>query len=215
MKWLKALFGGGDTATATRSLNHPDQIRAGDIIQFKYMDLVETSGKTFEVSQVNTYIYGDICYPELVLKDREGLLLYAMVEDEDGDEYLTLSKKISKGDIQTVLSPEALQALQDQGLGYAASANVLPDLSAWMQSQYKTVDKLKGAFVKGDARELSEAEFRKRDYFTSYLLETPDEEFALELEVYASGELELCATRYFDLTEIEYMWPAKSTQVTP
>ena len=214
MKWLKALFGGSDEPK-TRQLTHPDQLRAGDIIQFKYMDLTETSGKTFEVHQVNTYIYGEMCYPELVLKDREGLLLYAMVEDEDGDEFLALSKKISKAQLPDTLDQQTLEALQTQGLGYQVCPKAPEGFANWLQNSYKTVDQIKGAYVKGDARDLSEAEFQKRDYFSSYLLETPDEEYAMELEVYTSGEMELCATRYFDLEEIEYMWPKKSQTGTP
>lgn len=207
MKWLRALFGGGAETTATRHLSHPDQLRAGDIIKFKFMDLSETSGTQFEVLQVNTNIYGQLCYPELVLKDRDGVLLYVTIEDEDGEEYLSLCKKIGKAKMQDILSPTDIKNIQTKGIGVKITPTIPAELQQWLTNQYTEVEEVKGAFVKGDARSLSDAELKQRDPFTSYLLESDDEEWALELEVYDSGEMELCATRYFDLEEIEEMWP--------
>lgn len=216
MRWLKALFGQDQTSqdqgNSIRSLTHPNQLRAGDIIKFKFMDISECSGKQFEVHKINTYLYGQICYPELILKDRDGVLLYLAVEDEDGEEYLCLSKKIAKAQIQEVMSSQDVNNILTKGVGHSITiSNPAPAYKEWLAPKYTEVDdQIKGAFIKGDARELTDEQIRQQEPFVSYLLESEDEEYALELEVYDTGEQELSATRYFDIETIDEMWPQQT-----
>lgn len=215
MRWLKALFGHDEhsgQSAGVRHLTHPNQLRTGDIIKFKFMDISESSGKQFEIHQINTYLYGNMCYPEMILKDRDGVLLYMSVEDEDGEEYLCLSKKIGKAHILDVISAENLDDITSKGVGHSITIqNPSPEYKEWLSNRYTEVDdNVQGAFIKGDGRELSDQAMKQRESFTSFLLESEDEEYALELEVYSSGERELCATRYFDIEEIDEMWPQQT-----
>ena len=214
MRWLKALFGHDEDNTdgKVRHLTHPNQLRTGDIIKFKFMDISECSGKQFQIHQINTYLYGNMCYPEMILKDRDGVLLYMAVEDEDGEEYLCLSKKVGKAHMLDVISAENLDDITSKGVGHSiVIQNPSPEYKEWLSNRYTEVDdNIQGAFIKGDGRELSNEAMNQRETFTSFLLESEDEEYALELEVYSSGERELCATRYFDIEEIDEMWPQQT-----
>lgn len=208
--FFSTLFGrGGQREPAPRSLRHPRDLRAGDIIRFHFLDQPDISGKEFEVAQVNTYIYGDLGYPELVLKGRSGELAYLMVEEEDGEEYLAISKKVPKAQISEILGPWDVESIRKAGIGTTVDVVKTPEgLEKWLAAGYREVDdNVKGAFVKGDARELSEEELRRQERFSSHLLEDKSGEYALEIECYETGEIEMSATVYHDVDEIDEMWP--------
>jgi len=214
MGFLKSLFGMGSSATSVRKLSHPRDLRTGDIIKFGYVEQPDLSNTEFEVAQINTYIYGDLCYPELVLKDRSGNLLYMMVEEEDGEEYLELSKKIAKAQIQDLFGPWDITTIQQKGTGTQVKiASKLQGFEEWLVDSYTEVDdNVRGAFVKGDARYLSVGDINRQEKFTSHLLEDSTEDYAIEIEIYSTGEMEVCATIYHDIDEIEDMWPAKTKE---
>ncbi len=214
MSFFKNLFGSGDGKPKARRLSHPRDLRAGDIIKFRYINQSDVSGKEFEVSQINTYIYGDLCYPELILKDRSGNIIYLMVEEEDGEEYLALSKKVGKGNVSDVLSQEQLDEITQRGTGTKVTvANKPEGFDEWLVSDYKEVeDGVKGAFIKGDARYLSNAEINQQEKFSSHTLVDKSDEYAIEIELYNTGEVELSATVYLEINEIEEMWPGSADE---
>ena len=213
--FLKRFFSPSEKAETVRRLTHPQQLQTGDILKFRFSNLPDISGKEFEVSTVNSYIYGDIGYSECVLKDRDNNLLYLMVEEEDGEEYLALSKKIDKSDLVKFISPSDLEAIKTKGLGtqVTCSVDALKDMERWVTKSYEVVDAdIKGSFVKGDIRFMQETEMQKREHFSSYLLECNDyEDAAIEIEIYSTGEIEACATAYLEFSDIEEMWPATVT----
>jgi hypothetical protein len=211
--FFKSLFGSQELKQVARRLSHPRDLREGDIIKFGYIEQPDLSNTEFEVSQINTYIYGDLCYPELILKDRSGNLVYMMVEEEDGDEYLALCKKIQKSEVSEVIGDEAMMRILTKGTGANISILKKPsDMETWLADSYKKIDdSVKGAFVKGDARYLSAEDINRQEKFTSHILEDSTQEYALEIEIYSTGEIELCATIYHDIDEIEEMWPSNPT----
>jgi hypothetical protein len=210
--FFKFLFGTGEPERGVRRLSHPRDLRQGDIIKFRYVEQPDISNKEFEVTQINTYIYGDLCYPELVLKDRSGHLIYMMVEEEDGDEYLALSKKIQKSEIAEIIGADAMGRIATKGTGARISIQSKPEeLETWLADSYREVDdNVKGAFVKGDARYLSVEDINRQEKFTSHILEDPTEEYAIEIEIYNTGEIESCVTVYHEIDEIEEMWPSST-----
>lgn len=214
MSFLKRLFGSKEDETKARKLKHPRDLRTGDIIKFRYIDQSDVSGKEFEVSQINTYLYGDLCYPELVLKDRSGKIVYLTVEDEDGEEYLALSKKVGKGNASDVLSQEQLDQITKRGTGTKVTVTNKPaGFDEWLVSDYtETEDNIKGSFIKGDARFISDEEIGMQDKFSSHTLVDKSDEYAIEIEFYKTGEVELSATVYHDIEEIEEMWPGNASE---
>ncbi|MDQ6976357.1 MAG: hypothetical protein Q9M22_07325 [Mariprofundaceae bacterium] len=206
--FFERLFGNNEPVRPRR-FNHPRDLRAGDIIKMNFLKQSELSGKTFEVSQINTYIYGNLCYPELVLKDRDNSIIFLMVEEEDGEEYLAFSKKVAKADIRTLLLQTQLDAILEQGAGTKVILEqILPGFEGWLAKKYtETDDHVKGMFLKGDARYLSDEEVKRTEPFSSHTLVDKSDKYALEVEVYETGELELSVTVYHDIDEINEMWP--------
>jgi hypothetical protein len=209
MSFFKTLFGLGSKATVARKLSHPRELMAGDIIKFGFLNQTDVSGNQFEVSQVNTYLYGNLGYPELVLKDRSGHIVFMMVEEDDGEEYLALSKKVPKAVMHDVLAPEDLEAIKTVGAGTKVKVKHKSDgLIEWLANKYCEVDDaIKGAYLKGDARFLTDEELTHQERFSSYVLEDAKGEHAIEIAIYDSGEIEMSVTVYLDVEEIEEMWP--------
>ena len=134
-----------------------------------------------------------------------------MVEEENGEEYLAISKKIKKAQMSAVLEQKQLDAIMERGTGTKSTVASKPEgMESWMVNTYvETDDHVKGSFVKGDVRTLSPAEASRKESFFSHTLVDPSDKFALEIEVYESGEQELCVTVYHDIDEIDEMRPAQ------
>ncbi len=212
MRFIRSLLGLNNSNSTARSLSHPRDLRAGDFIKFGYLPQPDISAGTFEVAQVNTYMYGEMCYPELVLKDGTGQIVFMMVDEEDGEEYIALSKKVQKADMNEIISATDMRQVLEESRGTTFENNSKPEhLSEWLVGKYtKTDHELKGTYVRGDVRYLSNEQIAKNEPFTSYILEDSDGEYALEIEAYDSGEIELCATVYHDISDIDEMWPSSN-----
>ncbi len=210
--FFSRMFGGGARELPPVQLDHPRDLRTGDIIKLGFLEQSELSGKTFEITHVNTYIYGNMCYPELILKDRTGTTIFLMVEEEDGEEYLAFSKKVARNDVRKVLSQDKLDAIIKARAGTTIHLRKKPaGMEEWLADNYtKTDDQVTGMFLAGDARSLSNEEMKRTEPFTSYTLVDSDDKYALEIEVYGSGELELSLTVYHDMEALEEMWPGKN-----
>ncbi|MBT4921573.1 MAG: hypothetical protein HON23_00995 [Rickettsiales bacterium] len=204
MSFFKNLFGA--KTKPIRNLSHPKDLQVGDIIKFKFLSQEDLSGKTFGISQINTYVYDNEFYPEYVLKDTSSNIIYLMVEEEDGEGYLALSKKITKSKISDILPQEQLEKILKKGIGTKVKVGSRPEgLEDWLVDSYtETDDNVKGSYIKGDARVSGSS--HNAQTFKSHTLVDKSDTYALEIEVYSSNEIELSATIYHDLSEIEEMW---------
>ena len=209
--FFKRIFGAGES-NETRRLSHPSDLRAGDFIKFQFLPQSDVSNKTFEVFKVNTYQYGGIDYPEMILKDREGNIIFMMIEEEDGEEYVGLSKKVPKSLIREILPQESLDRIFKKSTGSSLSLdkkNYPIEFENWLATKYTETDEENATFAKGDARSGKSA---TKESFKSYTLTDPSDEYALELEVYGQNEVELSATVYHSINVIEEILPGSSRE---
>jgi hypothetical protein len=210
MSFFKKLFGNGEDTPRLQKLDHPRDLKQGDLIKFSFLDQSDLSGKEFEISVVNSYIYDGMYYPEMVLKGRDGKVFYLMVEEEDGEEYLAVSKKIPKGQLSDFISGADMNAITGTGTGTKLAMTNKPEgFEEWLANKYRETDSnVQGAFVKGDARTLENSEINKQEKFSSFTLVDKSDEFAIEIEIYATNETEASVTVYLDINQIAEMWPA-------
>lgn len=210
--FLKKFLGFKTPPQLHRVLSHPRDLQPGDILKFGYLSLPDVSQKSFEVIQVNTYLYDSLFYPEFVLKDATGKLLYMMVEEEDGEEYFGLSKKIPKALMEELLSPQSTDSLCSSKKSIKIE-KIPSELRGWVVTQYLLEDEnVVGSFIKGNARTLSAQEINQGEKFTSFIFEDRSSEYAIEIEEYATHEIEFCATTYHDFDVIEELWPVKAQE---
>jgi hypothetical protein len=202
MGFFQKLFGGNSSSKEIRKLSHPRDLLEGDIIKVGFTSQDNLSNQEFLISQTNYYIYDNIEYPEYVLKNKSGDIAYLMVEEEDGDEYLSFSKKLTKSQLPDLIDEGNLSAIFKKGTGLKVSieSGKLPELSEWLTSNYtKTDDNIKGYFKKASSG--------ASEGFTSYLLTDKSDKYAIEIEKYKTNETEISATVYHDISVIEEMWP--------
>ncbi|MFC1749026.1 hypothetical protein ACFL2V_09500 [Pseudomonadota bacterium] len=211
--FIKNMFGGSNAAEPQRKLKHPRDLKAGDIIKFAFLDNQDLSGKQFEVTQINSYLYDGLNYPELILKDSQGNIVYLMMEEEDGEECVAISKKVARSKIRKVIDQADLDKILEKGTGTSINVASVPDeLEGWLVKTYtETDDAVKGAFAKGDTRDPSH-NGGGRESFSSHTLVDDSDEYALEIEVYGTNELELSATVYLEVSDIDEMWPGTAAQ---
>ncbi|MFT6072595.1 MAG: hypothetical protein ACJARD_001644 [Alphaproteobacteria bacterium] len=215
MQFLKKLFG-NDTPQDTRSaLDHPEQLRKGDIVKFGFLDQQDLSNQRFEVVAVNSYDFSNEKSYCLTLKGEKGNNFWLSTYTEDGEEYLCVSKKLSRGDVKTLFNEDAFAEVFEEGTGTELQRLKVSDhLVEWTAPLYtEEEDCAKGYYHDGDYRDKSIPQYADEasalDY---YLLEDDNEAYAIEIEVYEDGDTEVSATIYLDISVICEMWPGDVKQ---
>lgn len=229
LSFLKFFFGGSSPKEppAVRPLETVEDLRPGDVIEFGYLDQLQLSNRQFTVEQVSTYIYGNLCYPEVILKGDDNDVFYLMYENEDGEEYLALSRKIPKARITAILTGAGLEQLLEEMEAVSSNQPVPRKLGTdygklhslpqsgpehwrqWLAGEYYIDDAMvKGEFVRSDARYLKDEALQSLlEPFTSWTFIDEEDEKALEFELYSTGEMEVSATVYLSLSAISLMLP--------
>jgi hypothetical protein len=200
-----------ETSQIRKPLIHPSDLQQGDIVKFAFCKQTEISGQEFEITKVNSYIYDGQIYPEYIMKNRDGLTLFMMIENEDGEETISISKKINKQDMITLFSEDILDLMCLKGNGYKINIQQkLSEYDEWLANNYtKTDTNVQGAFISTDPLALDRmAILPKGESFTSHIFTNESDEYSIEIEIYSSNELEACATIYLEVEDIEEMWPA-------
>lgn len=196
-----------------KRLEHPKDLMIGDIVKFSFLSQPDLSNKKFEVVEINTYDFKHEVSTQFSLKGEGGNIIFLVVENEDGEESLSVSKSISRKVVKKLFKEKDFAGIFNNGTGVDIERIAeLDDLEGWTAPYYVcgTAGK-SGYFHKGDYRgkELPKYEDDSEglDY---YLLSSEEDEFAIEAEVYENGETEVCVTAYLENSSIEEMWPKGS-----
>ncbi len=195
-----------------RRLDGPQDLASGDIVRFKLYAPGCLAGERFVVEAVTTYRYQGSEECEFVLRGNGPRVVFLTVVDDDGEQRLWLSAKLSPGEVTTLFAADELAAIFDDeggdvGLTLRSPSAVPADLDGWFSERYlRTVYSLPGEFFKADCRrEKLPEQGEELDY---YCLTNEDESRAMVFEVYDGGdEVMACVLAPTDL--IEELWPAE------
>jgi len=218
MSWLGGFFSKdkkGDSEPVRSSLGHPSQLDKGDIIKLSFLNQQELSGQRLEVTDVNTYDFENRAKPSFTLKNDAGDAFSLSVCEDNGEQKLSFSRLLKRKKVLALFDEAAFAGVFAAGAGITLNRNAESDipqsLLEWTAPQYvEEVDCSSGYYHEGDYRNKPLPEYEKdASGLEYYLLEDPDGEFAIEIEVYADGETEVSATVYLPMTTIEEMWPGK------
>lgn len=205
---LRKLFGKKKGAEDTRPpLEHPKDLRLGDLLEMGLCPVPDLSGKTFEVTEVNTVDYGDGLEATFTLV-ADGQKFGLSVESDDEGEQLVFTKLLRRDHVLTVFDGEQFGQVFDEGTNWSSKVMACPPgYAGWLdENSYKeTIDAIQGYFQKGDHRDgpLSSRE----EQFDFYELEGSDHRFTIEIEVYDGDETEVYACRALPFHNIERLWP--------
>jgi len=214
MSWLGGVFGKKNSESeAVRSLTHPSDLNTGDIIKMAFLDQEDLSTQRLEVTDVNTYDFENKAEPSFTLKNDAGKVFFLSVENNNGKEYLSISKLLKRKKVLALFDEAAFAGLFHAGAGIKLNrrADFPSSLEEWTAPQYiEEQNCTNGYYHEGDYRKRPLPQFEKDACgLQYYLLEDPDGDYAIEVEVYADGETEVSASVYLPMTSIEEMWPGQ------
>jgi len=209
---FKAMFS-KDEVVEPRTLEHPRDLNLGDIIKFRYLAQPELSNKQFQIASINTYDFEDRKQTEFALSGDTTNKLFLIVDDNDDDTFLSISRKISRPEVENLFSLDEFAEIFDSEDHTLLHRQNEPDsLTAWTAKQYRQEIYAEGGYYhKGDYRgktvPMSENE---GDEFEYYLAIDDSRSFVIEAEVYDGGETDVIVTIRRPISDIEEMWPGKT-----
>ncbi|MDQ6955300.1 MAG: hypothetical protein Q9M20_07635, partial [Mariprofundaceae bacterium] len=138
-------------------------------------------------------------------------IFFLSVCNDNGKEYLSFSKMLQRSQVLDLFSENDFAQVFNEGAGTRLKRNSVPaGFEDWTATTYvEEEDCIKGYYHKGDYRKRSLPSFEDESCgLEYYLLAGSENGAAIEVEVYASGETEVSAVVYLDMSAIEEMWPA-------
>ena len=102
MSFFSKIFGSKDEQVQRDVLAHPSQLQIGDIVKFSFIDQADLSNQTTEVVEINTYDFEGESSTSFTLKTTSNTIIWLSVTKDEGTEYLSLSKKLTRGQVRRV-----------------------------------------------------------------------------------------------------------------
>ncbi len=181
-------------------------LKVGASVGFGFMPQQMLSGKRRAVSAINTYQFGEESLTSYVLSEQADHSITMIVADGGSDEpYLAISRRLQFSERMRMFDNAELLALienADQKRLNVRDAD--SEWRQWLVPQYKKeIHGLKGRLVRGDYRTFNTlpADTEVQE-FTYFFLVSPNNEFAVEVEMYNDSRIELFATVYRRLSDI-------------
>lgn len=213
----KVFGGGADKETPPRLLDHPRKLNVGDMVRFKQYAPRLLQEDMFRVEEVNTCHYKSGKEFEFVLRGTSQYTLFLTVEESDDGPRMRLSVKLPRdiweelfeeGHLSSVIDEEQGQVIVRRRVDPDTSTGALSFLAGWTAPEYiRESFAIRGYYHKGDYRNKTipddADDSEELDY---YGLESKDEKFALEVEVY-DEDTDVLVTLITDVSLIDEMWP--------
>jgi hypothetical protein len=192
-------------------------LKAGASVGFGFMPQILLSGKRRTVQAVNTYQFGSETLLSYVLADGSDQSVSLIIADSGTEPYLAISRRLQFAERMRMFENAELLAMianADQKRLNVRDAD--SEWRQWLVPQYrKEIHGLKGRVARGDFRTFNTlpASAEVQD-FTYFLLVSPNNEFAVEVEVYGDSRIELYATVYRRLSDIGEIRDARADEPT-
>lgn len=182
------------------------RLQVGSIVTFGTVPQALVSGRRFEVTGINTYQFGDERMTSFVLSQNKDDSVSLIVANAEGEQYLAISRRIGFTDRMRMFDTAELEAVVEQP---EAARLVCKEIDAswkhWVVTNYKKeISGLRGSVTRGEGKQGAGLTSQPFDYL---LLTSDNNEYAIEVERYADGRLELYATIYrrvSDISELEH-----------
>jgi hypothetical protein len=194
----------------TRILETPQQLKAGDIISLKYRESLPESlrEQQFEVVKVGAYEYSSGVNKEVVLKGEENQLYFMSIENEDGEDQLCFSNKISRQQALALFSEDAFSQLWSEDWIELKVVENIDALKGWYTSQYsQTIKEQEAYFYDRDCEDEDLSLAEDGDELRYHECEGVDDHYGLNVEIWGDGSTDVFLQVYCPTEVIEEMWP--------
>lgn len=195
-------------SSGSGELNHPKDLQLGDSIKLGYVTPAGISRKSFKVTSINTYDFEQDKSTSFTLQGTGGDTIWLSVNDEGGEESLSVSRKLTRGQVFELFGESEFGEVFEEGRVQSLLRKAEPEgLEGWTAQEYREIeDCSNGYYHKGDYRDRDLPKYEdESDAFEYYLLEDDEEDYAIECEVYPDGETEVMATAYLPISSVYRM----------
>lgn len=216
MSLFKAIFGsrGGDKGPAPRTLEHPRDLKVGDILKFGFTDQTDLGNQQFRVESIVTLDLGGDAKKKVVFNivGTDQAFRIAVISDK-GKEYVEVGRSVLPEDVEQIFDVEQFIGLldPDTGVNHVLHRTGEPAyLEGWTGAVYRQ-EAGHNAYLYADdyrSRSLPTHESEGATGFSHYRLVTDDRQYALEVQVFDGGRTEVFLLANLAPLKIEEMWPA-------
>lgn len=209
MGFFGKLFGGSSKEATKRSLDKPEQLQTGDIItlddSFALPALLR--GQSLEIKQVNTYEYEHSKSVEWVLQGSTDDILFLSLENDDV-QTLVFSLKISRDIVGQLFDLDTFSQMFDEPGNAQLTAKAAPEaFNQWMTNDYRQCEFAQFGYFHSLDHRHQNLNASQGDSFERYSVESDDEKFGLEAEVYEGGETDVVLSIHRPVSDIRQYWP--------
>ena len=205
---FKKLFSG--KKDQPRILESINQLQSGDIVLFKYRESLppELREKEFQVSKVGTYEYSSGTSKEVVLKDANNSVYFMALEEDDGEQYLTLGNKISRQQVYSLFDGDAFAQLWSEQWVELELKERPEDLDGWLTERYSQTIKDQQAYYYGrDCHDTDLSQAEDGEELRFHECEGDDDHYGLNIEISDDGSTDVFLQVYCPTDVIAEMWP--------
>lgn len=207
-------FKDSKTKTKPRQLNHPRDLRKGDLLTLKPRSIVPENlqDATLTVESVQAYQYSEGLVPEFVLRSTTGETLTMQVAEEEDGEYICFAKKLSHTQVISIFNEaEFAEVFGEDTAELSVNKSAIPDtLLSWIgESYYQTIKEGVAFFYKDDRRGQGVSQFEDDDSeeLRFHECEAHPDQYSLNIEIWEDGSTDVYAALSMPINVIEEMWP--------
>lgn len=194
------------------SSQRPDleKLQVGSRITFGSVPQALLGGRTFKVASINTYQFGDERMTSFALALDKDDSISMIVAGEGAEQYLAISRRIPFAERMKMFDPAELERVLELPPEQAEEESRLIGRAVeggwkhWLVTLYRReIAGIKGSIAKGDYRAQAQISPALAQPFDYTLLVSESNEYAIEAEKYADGRVELYATIYRRLSDVD------------
>ncbi len=192
-----------------RNISSASDLLIGDIITFKPRSELPKSlqGVDAEVMGLGCYEYRDEQEREFTMKTIDGDVFFLALIDDDGERYLSLSKKILANNVSKLFDEHDFSEIFDEVV-FAKSLRLQSDpsekLMGWLDDDYNQTVKAKQGFYHPNLPKPSGT----GQEFLSHYCEAGNDDYGLQIEIWQDGETDVFVNCNCAEDVIQDFWPA-------
>lgn len=187
-----------------------DRLQVGSAVEFGFMPQLALSAKRFKITGVRTYAFDGDKFVSFSMSHGLDHHVNLIVADVDEERYLAISRAISVDEALKLFSAESLSEVMEKldNERLFCREGIVGFLGWTAPSYRKTISQMGGQVCEGDYREFALPEDPDLLVPFDYTLFVSDnDEFAIEIESYEDGRVDMYATIYRRSTDIARVFP--------
>lgn len=208
-KLFKALFSSDKDETGSRSLNTLSELQINDYIKLNdsFSLPAELRGKTFQVSAIDSYYYGEQLSTEWTLKGDAKKKVYMSLSDLGDEDRIVLSYQLKKNEVEAVFGSNEVKQQYDPNHEATLQCKDSSLFEGWLDDEYyRRKCAGKAIYFERDCRGQHQPDDGEDlTYFEFY---NNEENRSMNVEVWSKNEVDVFISILRPESDIHEFWAA-------